>query len=218
MTKGGFTAVPIKLTFEGNYYDLTDFLFRLRNLVIVRDGELEAAGRCTHSTSSTCTRATEGFPQMQATMTVSAYSYGAHRRRRRCAYRDDGPGDDHDDRDDNRRHHDRAGPRRGRRSDNGSGRLAMSKKGEEILRKRKEAKQKKLLFVLGPIFLLLMVWQGPGYLKMLTGGSAEPTAVTSTPTATGATPDPGSAAPPSTAVLDPSAVPAAPPAAGALAP
>ena len=91
----------------------------------------------------------------------------------------------------------------------------MSKKGEEILRKRKEAKQKKLLFVLGPIFLLLMVWQGPGYLKMLTGGSAEPTAVTSTPTATGATPDPGSAAPPSTAVLDPSAVPAAPPAAGA---
>ena len=93
----------------------------------------------------------------------------------------------------------------------------MSKKGEEILRKRKEAKQKKLLFVLGPIFLLLMVWQGPGYLKMLTGGSAEPTAVTSTPTATGATPDPGSAAPPSTAVLDPSAVPAAPPAAGALA-
>jgi hypothetical protein len=93
----------------------------------------------------------------------------------------------------------------------------MAKKGEEILRKRKEAKQKKLLFVLGPIFLLLMVWQGPGYVKMLTGGSAEPTAVTSTPTATGATPDPGTAAPPSTAVLDPSAVPAAPPAAGALA-
>ena len=89
----------------------------------------------------------------------------------------------------------------------------MAKKGEEILRQRKEAKQKKLLFVLGPIFLLLMVWQGPGYLKMLTGGGSEPTAATtSTPTTTGATPDPGSAAPPSTAVVDPSAVPAAPPA------
>ena len=44
-------------------------------------------------------------------------------------------------------------------------------KTEEILRRQKEAKQKKLLFVLAPIFLLLMVWQGPGYLKMLTGGS-----------------------------------------------
>lgn len=92
----------------------------------------------------------------------------------------------------------------------------MAKKGEEILRQRKEAKQKKILFVLGPIFLLLMIWQGPGYVKMLTGGgSAEPTAATtSTPTATGATPDPGSAPPPSTAAPDPSAVPAG---AGALA-
>ena len=54
----------------------------------------------------------------------------------------------------------------------------MAKKGEEILRQRKEAKQKKLLFVLGPIFLLLMVWQGPGYVKMLTGGGSEPTAAT----------------------------------------
>jgi hypothetical protein len=90
----------------------------------------------------------------------------------------------------------------------------MAKKGEEILRQRKEAKQKKLLFVLGPIFLLLMVWQGPGYVKMLTGGGSEPAAAT-TSTPTGVTPDPGSAAPPST--VDPSAVPAAPPAAGALA-
>jgi len=92
----------------------------------------------------------------------------------------------------------------------------MAKKGEEILRQRKEAKQKKILFVLGPIFLLLMVWQGPGYVKMLTGGGSEPTAATSSTSATtGATPDPGLAAPPST--VDPSAVPAAPPAAGALA-
>ncbi len=94
----------------------------------------------------------------------------------------------------------------------------MAKKGEEILRQRKEAKQKKVLFVLAPIFLLLLVWQGPGYVKMLTGGgSTDPTAATtSTPTATGATPDPGSAPPPSTATPDPSAVPATPPVAGGL--
>ncbi len=72
-------------------------------------------------------------------------------------------------------------------------------KGEEILRRQKEAKQKKILMVLGPIFLLLMIWQGPGYLKMLTGGG-EPAAVP-TETTTGAvptTPDPSTAPPPST--------------------
>jgi len=94
----------------------------------------------------------------------------------------------------------------------------MGKKGEEILRQRKEAKLKKILFVLGPIFLLLMIWQGPSYVKMLTGGgSTEPTAATpSTPTPTGATPDPGSAPPPSTVVPDPNAIPPAPPAADGL--
>ena len=40
VTRTGHYSVPITLTFQGNYYDLTDFLFRLRNLVDVRDGEL----------------------------------------------------------------------------------------------------------------------------------------------------------------------------------
>ena len=72
-------------------------------------------------------------------------------------------------------------------------------KGEELLRIQKEAKLKKLLFVLVPVFLILMVWQGPGYVKMLTGGD-EPVAVpTETPTApAGTTPDPTTAPPPST--------------------
>jgi hypothetical protein len=71
-------------------------------------------------------------------------------------------------------------------------------KGEEILRKQKEAKQKKLLMILGPVFLALMVWQGPGYIKMLTGGeeAAAPAPASETPVPT--TPDPGTAPPPST--------------------
>lgn len=85
-------------------------------------------------------------------------------------------------------------------------------KSEEILKKQKEAKQKKLLFVLVPIFLLLMVWQGPGYVKMLTGGS-EPAAAPAeetppageTPPADGSTPDPSIAPPPST--TDPGGMP-----------
>ncbi|HEV3407707.1 MAG TPA: type 4a pilus biogenesis protein PilO, partial [Gaiellaceae bacterium] len=42
---GSRRALPITLTFEGNYYDLTDFLYRLRTLVTVKDGELHASGR-----------------------------------------------------------------------------------------------------------------------------------------------------------------------------
>jgi hypothetical protein len=71
-------------------------------------------------------------------------------------------------------------------------------KGEEILRKQKEAKQKKLLLVLAPIFLLLMVWQGPGYLKMLTGGGEEAAVTETTPAPAGTTPDPSTAPPPTT--------------------
>ena len=72
-------------------------------------------------------------------------------------------------------------------------------KGEEILRKQKEAKQKKLLLILAPIFLILMVWQGPGYVKMLTGGDEPVATTTETPTTpVGTTPDPATAPPPST--------------------
>lgn len=73
--EGGFSAAPIQLTFEGSYYDLTDFLFRLRNLVIVRDGELESAGRLFTLDALDLHEGSLGFPQVQAAMTVSAYSY-----------------------------------------------------------------------------------------------------------------------------------------------
>jgi Tfp pilus assembly protein PilO len=73
--EGGFLAVPIKLTFEGSYYDLTDFLFRLRNLVIVRDGELESSGRLFTLDALDLHEGSLGFPQVQATLTLSAYSY-----------------------------------------------------------------------------------------------------------------------------------------------
>jgi Tfp pilus assembly protein PilO len=72
---GGYQSVPIKLTFEGSYYDLTDFLFRLRNLVIVRDGELESDGRLFTLDALDLHEGTLGFPQVQAGLTVSAYMF-----------------------------------------------------------------------------------------------------------------------------------------------
>ena len=41
----GYQAIPITITFSGNYYGLVDFLQRLRNLVDVQNGELDASGR-----------------------------------------------------------------------------------------------------------------------------------------------------------------------------
>ncbi|MDQ3993888.1 MAG: hypothetical protein M3265_03740, partial [Actinomycetota bacterium] len=63
-------------TFEGNYYDLTDFLYRMRNLVTVRDGVLEASGRLYTLDALDLHEAEDGFPQIQAVLTVSAYSFG----------------------------------------------------------------------------------------------------------------------------------------------
>ena len=41
----GYLAIPITVEFQGNFYDLSDFLYRLRNLVDVRHGTLDATGR-----------------------------------------------------------------------------------------------------------------------------------------------------------------------------
>ena len=49
-----------------------------------------------------------------------------------------------------------------------------SKKVEAALLKQKEAKQKKVLFLLIPLFLGLMAWQGPKTYKSLMGGSTPP--------------------------------------------
>jgi len=81
-------------------------------------------------------------------------------------------------------------------------------KAQEILRRRKEAKQKKMLFVLVPLFLLLLAWQGPKTYKALMGGSAPPAAPTAAPattdtTASGSAPEPSSAPAPSTATPEP---------------
>ena len=72
------SAVPINLTFLGNYYDLTDFLYRLRNLVTVKEGVLDASGRLYTLDALDLHEAPEQkFPLIEAVLTISAYSYGA---------------------------------------------------------------------------------------------------------------------------------------------
>jgi hypothetical protein len=72
----GYQAVPIRLTFEGNFYNLVDFLFRLRNLVDVQHGQLDATGRLFAIDTLNFEEAQGGFPQISATLVVDAFVYG----------------------------------------------------------------------------------------------------------------------------------------------
>lgn len=72
----GYQAVPIHLTFQGNFYNLVDFLFRLRNLVDVEHGQLDATGRLFAIDTLSFDEAQGGFPQISATLTVDAFVYG----------------------------------------------------------------------------------------------------------------------------------------------
>jgi Tfp pilus assembly protein PilO len=72
----GYTQMPLKLTFEGNYYNLTELVYRLRSLVAVRDGVLHAKGRLFTLDSLNWHEGEAGFPMIQADLVVSAYVYG----------------------------------------------------------------------------------------------------------------------------------------------
>lgn len=73
---GGYLRRPIDLIFDGNFYELSDFLFRLRSLVRVRGGELEATGRLFTVNTLNFVESERAFPQIKATLNVSAFTYG----------------------------------------------------------------------------------------------------------------------------------------------
>jgi type II secretory pathway component PulM len=74
--QSGYQKIPIAVGFNGNYYALTDFLFRLRGLVSVRGGALGATGRLFSVQTIAFSAGPGGFPAIAATLTVNAYVYG----------------------------------------------------------------------------------------------------------------------------------------------
>jgi hypothetical protein len=72
----GYQAVPIQLTFKGNFYNLSDFLYRLRTLVHVDEGRLAATGRLFAIDTLDLSESQEGFPRIVATLVVDAFVYG----------------------------------------------------------------------------------------------------------------------------------------------
>lgn len=72
----GYSTVPLSVEFDGNFYELSDFLFRLRNLVRVHAGRLDAQGRLFVVDSISFGESTRSFPQIKASLTVHAFVYG----------------------------------------------------------------------------------------------------------------------------------------------
>jgi type IV pilus assembly protein PilO len=73
---GGYVRQPIDLIFEGSFYELSDFLYRVRTLVSVHGGRLQATGRLFTVRTLSFVEGEKSFPQIKATLGVDAYVYG----------------------------------------------------------------------------------------------------------------------------------------------
>jgi len=73
---GNYRMRKIQLTFNGDFYALSDFLYRLRNLVTVHNGRLDASGRLFTVENVTFSLGSSSFPSIAAQITVDAYMYG----------------------------------------------------------------------------------------------------------------------------------------------
>ena len=74
---GSYTVLPISVTFNGTFYDLADLLYRLRSLVGVHAGQLDATGRLFSVDTLSFGESPLQFPRIEATLVIDAYVYGA---------------------------------------------------------------------------------------------------------------------------------------------
>jgi len=73
---GGATMIPVAVTIGGSYSEISKFLRHTRTLVTVRDGQLRATGRLFIVQNVDLVESlTDGFPMLDATVTMNAYVY-----------------------------------------------------------------------------------------------------------------------------------------------
>ena len=75
LATGSYQTQHIHLLVDGDFYSLSDFLYRLRSLVAVHHGKLQADGRLFNVSSVALTVATGSFPQMSADLALDAFTY-----------------------------------------------------------------------------------------------------------------------------------------------
>jgi len=73
-TDGTYSSIQITVQAEGNFYTLTDFLYRLRSLVYVSNGALQASGRIF---SVGVFAVTPAQKSLSAQITLDTYDYGS---------------------------------------------------------------------------------------------------------------------------------------------
>lgn len=71
-----YQVIPLQVEFVGNFYALSDFLFRVRNLVDVRRGALDATGRLFAIDQIALDEGIYTFPKIRAQITIDAFVYG----------------------------------------------------------------------------------------------------------------------------------------------
>jgi Tfp pilus assembly protein PilO len=71
----GYEVVPISVVFQGNYFGLSELLYRLRNLVEVHDQRLVSTGRLFDVDRVSFKKGDGGFPNIQATLSIDAFVY-----------------------------------------------------------------------------------------------------------------------------------------------
>jgi hypothetical protein len=72
---GGFSVLPISIGVSGDFYSVTDMLYRLRTLVAVRHGDLQTSGRL-FSVDSIALAPTSVGAGLNADVLLNAYLYG----------------------------------------------------------------------------------------------------------------------------------------------
>src|SRR5437016_2104455 len=74
----GYEAIPITVEFQGIFYELSDFLYRLRNLVDVRHGALDASGRLFAVDTISFAQAPPPprFPEISASLVIDSFVFG----------------------------------------------------------------------------------------------------------------------------------------------
>lgn len=68
-----FATAPIQAQFTGSFYNLLTFLQRVRNLVRVQNGKLFTAGRLFDVSTVSISEGANGWPQVQATLTINEF-------------------------------------------------------------------------------------------------------------------------------------------------
>jgi len=74
---GSYSALPISITLNGNFYNLADFLYRLRALVSVHNGRLDATGRLFEVDNLTVSPSPLTLPYIQPRLMLDAFLYGS---------------------------------------------------------------------------------------------------------------------------------------------